>query len=75
MDILKVVGKNIRILRQSHGYSQTDLATLAGLRRSYMGHIERGDRNVTLTTLNRIAGALKVHPSTLLLPKVFEYEP
>ncbi len=73
MDILRVVGKNIRKLRESKGYSQEELAEKAGLKRSYLGHIERGDRNVTLTSLNQIAGALKVHPSVLMLSDAFEY--
>lgn len=67
MDILGVAGKNIRTLRESKGYSQEELAEKAGLKRSYMGHIERGDKNVTLTTLRRIAIALNVHPSILLI--------
>ncbi len=67
MDILGVVGKNIRKLRESKGYSQEELAQKAGLKRSYMGYIERGDKNVTLTTLRRIAIALNVHPSILLI--------
>ena len=62
-----MAGKNIRTLRESKGYSQEELAEKAGLKRSYMGHIERGDKNVTLTTLRRIAIALNVHPSILLI--------
>ena len=67
MDILGVVSKNIRKLRKEKGYSQEELALRAGLKRSYMGHIERGDKNVTLTTLRQIALALNVNPSVLLI--------
>jgi transcriptional regulator with XRE-family HTH domain len=69
MDILAVVGKNIRKLREEKGFSQEGLALRAGLKRSYMGYIERGDKNVSLTTLRQIAMALNVHPSVLIIEK------
>jgi len=69
MDILGIVGKNIRKLREVKGYSQEELALKAGLKRSYMGYIERGNKNVTLTTLKQIALALNVHPSVMLMDR------
>jgi transcriptional regulator with XRE-family HTH domain len=74
VNILNVVGQNVRLLRGNRGLTQEALAIKAGLRRSYIGHIERGDRNLTLTNLNQIAAALNVHPSVLLLPKAFQYD-
>ncbi len=67
MDILRVAGGNIRKLREASGLSQQELAERSGLKRSYMGYIERGEKDVTLTTLRRIAIALHVHPSVLLI--------
>jgi transcriptional regulator with XRE-family HTH domain len=67
MDILDMVGKNIRKLRKAKGYSQEELAMKAGVNRSYLGYIERGDKNLNLTTLRQIALALKVHPSVMLI--------
>ncbi len=74
VNILKVVGQNIRQLRESKGFSQEELAVKAGLRRSYIGNIERGDRNLTVVSLNRIAMALNVHPITLLIPSTLRYD-
>jgi transcriptional regulator with XRE-family HTH domain len=72
--ILKVVGQNIRLLRESQGYTQETLAIKAGIQRSYIGNLEHGDRNVTLTTLNKIAIALNVNPIILLIPKTMQFD-
>ena len=66
-EILKPVGKAIREHRQRFGWSQEKLAYEAELDRSHMGRIERGERNVTLLNLYRIARALGVRPSDLLV--------
>jgi transcriptional regulator with XRE-family HTH domain len=60
------LGKAIRELRGSAGIpSQEDLADRAGLHRTYVGGIERGERNVSFGNLLRLAGALGVRPSEL----------
>ncbi|MBN2269700.1 MAG: helix-turn-helix transcriptional regulator [Sedimentisphaerales bacterium] len=59
-NIVERVGWNIRILREERGLSQEELGRLAGLHRAYIGHIERGEKNVGLKNLGRIAGALDV---------------
>lgn len=69
-----MIGKNVRVLRESQGYSQELLAKEAGLKRSYIGHIERGDRNLTVTNLHQIARALKVHPSVLLIQNGLQWD-
>jgi transcriptional regulator with XRE-family HTH domain len=60
------VGATIRDLRVRAGYSQELLAEKAGLHRTYVGGVERGERNVSLENIVRIARALKVKPSQLL---------
>ena len=53
-------GEKVRQIRKEKGLSQEALADLAGIDRSYMGHIERGDQNITLTKIHQIADALEV---------------
>jgi len=60
------LGEAIRALRLSMGTSQEALADTAGIDRSHMGKIERGERNVTLLNLTRIAAALDRKPSEIL---------
>jgi transcriptional regulator with XRE-family HTH domain len=57
---LRKIGAHIRELRHQTGISQEELADRAGLHRTYIGAIERGERNVGLINLFRIARALKV---------------
>lgn len=63
---LVAFGERIRQIRKEKGLSQEALADLAGIDRSYMGHIERGDQNVTLTKVHQIADALGVPLTTLI---------
>ena len=55
---LKALGDTIRTLRTKQGISQEALATDAGIDRSYMGGVERGEHNLALINLVKIAGAL-----------------
>jgi transcriptional regulator with XRE-family HTH domain len=57
-DIAVLVGRRIRILRLSRSLSQERLAELAGMHRTYLGGIERGERNPGLRNLQAIAVAL-----------------
>ena len=61
-----VVGRNIRRLRQERGLSQEDLADEIGVHCTYMGGVERGERNLTLRSLERLAERLGVSPLSLL---------
>jgi len=61
MNVTNMFGKNIRRLRKLRGLSQEALADKAGLHRTYIGSVERGERNITLVNAERIANALDVH--------------
>ncbi len=60
------LGQAIRELRAKAGLSQERLADEAGLHRTYVGGIERGERNVSFGNLLKLANALAVRPSELL---------
>lgn len=65
-ELQRIVGRNIRRLRLERGLSQEDLAAEIGVHRTYMGGVERGERNLTLRSLERLAGRLGVSPVGLL---------
>lgn len=58
-------GKRVRVLRVTRGLSQEQLAELAGLHRTYVSSLERGQRNVGLDNVRALAAALDVEPSAL----------
>jgi transcriptional regulator with XRE-family HTH domain len=62
---LKVLGERIRKARKAKGISQEDLALLADIDRSYIGGIERGQRNPSFKTLCLIARTVKTDVGTL----------
>jgi transcriptional regulator with XRE-family HTH domain len=62
----RILAQNIRIFRRSKGLSQEALAEMCDLHRTYIGSVERGERNVTLSTLEVIAEALGVSIPELL---------
>jgi transcriptional regulator with XRE-family HTH domain len=65
----KLFAANVRRLRASAGLSQEALAERAGLHRTYVSSIERGERNLTLENIFRLAEALGVDPRELLAPE------
>ena len=60
------LGQAVRELRAARGVSQEALAELSELHRTYVGGIERGERNPSFTNLLRLAEALRVRPSELM---------
>ena len=66
VDNLAAFGKQVRQLREQMGVSQESLAERAGLHRTYIGGIERGERNVRLSNIIKLAHALQVPPADLL---------
>jgi transcriptional regulator with XRE-family HTH domain len=68
-DLRLILAKNMRRLRSQHGLSQEAFALKSGIHRTYIGGIERGERNVTLETVARIAVAFGVDPADLLRPE------
>ena len=65
-NILKRFGQRVKSLRLEKGWSQEELAERADLHRTYIGSIERHERNVSLLNVERIAKALKVDVKDLL---------
>ncbi|MDB9451264.1 helix-turn-helix domain-containing protein [Dolichospermum circinale] len=61
MTITILFGKNVRKFRLSQGLSQDALAEKAGLHRTYIGAVERGERNITLINAEKIANALGIN--------------
>ncbi|MDQ6945281.1 MAG: helix-turn-helix domain-containing protein [Actinomycetota bacterium] len=65
-DVRAVFGAQVRALRLSRGLSQEDLAEVAGLHRTYISSLERGQRNVSLDNIHVLARALQVSDAELL---------
>ena len=63
-----MIGDNVGRLRRGRKLSQEKLADICGYHRTYVGMIERGERNITIATLEALAGALGVEPLRLLEP-------
>ena len=63
---LKRVGARIRKIRREKGFSQESLALAAGIDRSYIGGVERGERNIAIINIKRIAEALNTSVHELM---------
>lgn len=64
-DISKILGQRIRNYRTAKGLSQEKLAELSGCHHTYVGQIERGEKNATIESIEKISAALNVSLSTL----------
>lgn len=65
-DPKKLFGLRLAALRKQLGYSQEGLALESGIARSYLGGVERGQRNICLVNICRLAKTLKVSPAALM---------
>jgi transcriptional regulator with XRE-family HTH domain len=66
MDLVQLLGRNVRRLRQEQAMSQEELAFRADMKRSYLSDLERGVRNPTVRALGRLAEALNCSATELL---------
>ncbi len=66
MDVRKLFGQRLAELRKAKGWSQEALALESGIARSYLGGVERGQRNIALVNICRLAEALETSPDDLL---------
>lgn len=66
MDVVQLLGANVRRCRKLKGMTQEQLALEVGMERSYVSDLERGTRNPSVRALGRLAEALKVEPKELL---------
>ena len=65
-DLQRRVGQNMRAYREERGLSQEEFADELGYHRTYVGGLERGERNLTLKALERIAALIGLDPLVLL---------
>ena len=65
-EVLKTFGAKVRLRRRELGFSQEELAGISGLHRTYIGSLERGERNISLANIIRIANALELDPAELV---------
>jgi transcriptional regulator with XRE-family HTH domain len=66
MDLVQLLGRNVRAARLARGLSQEQLAFEAEMKRSYLSDLERGTRNPSVRALGRLAQALGIEPPELL---------
>ena len=65
-ELLTAFGSAVRALRLERGWSQEEFADRVGLHRTYVGDVERGERNIGLLNISRIAAALGVSLAALM---------
>ena len=68
MDMRKLVGRNVRLIRQKKSLTQEKFAEFSGFSQQYISSLERGLRNPTVVTLYELATALGVSPVELIRP-------
>ena len=65
-ELQQILGRNLRAYRKAHNLSQEGFAEIMGVHRTFMGGLERGERNLTLRSLERIAMRISIDPVALL---------
>lgn len=71
-EILQIIANNIKSFRQSQNLSQEEFAEKAGIHRTYVGSVERCEKNLSLSTLELLSKTLEVSVSQLLQPIEFK---
>lgn len=69
INLREILALNLKDYRESEGISQEEFAARCGLHRTYIGSVERQERNVTLETLNQLSTAMGVSAADLLTLK------
>ena len=64
----RTLGRNLRAYRKAHDLSQENFAEIISIHQTYIGGVERGERNLTLRSLERMAGRIEIDPLELLRP-------
>ena len=72
MSLQEIVAQNVRSMRIQRKLRQIDVAELTDLPRTYISHLEKGEVNITVETIERIAVALNVNPLVLLVENAFK---
>jgi transcriptional regulator with XRE-family HTH domain len=65
-ELQRTLGKNLRAFREAEGLSREAFAEVLGVHRTYMGALERGERSVSLRSVEKIAAKLRIEPLLLL---------
>lgn len=68
MDVVQLLGRNVRHYRKLRGLTQEQLALEVEMERSYVSDLERGTRNPSVRALGRLADVLAIEPHALLMP-------
>lgn len=68
MGLAEIFGRNVRRMRQTRGLSLEALAEASGLTDTYLGQVERGQRNPSLGIVEKLAAGLRVDPAVLMTP-------
>jgi len=66
LSLVEIFSQNLKRTRKRAGISQEELASLCGLHRTYIGAVERGERNISIKNIEKISAALNVKASYLL---------
>ena len=73
-NLVKTIGERVRYFRLYRGFTQEELAEKANIHYTYIGGIERGERNISLETLNKITEALEISPTDLFAQNYLKKE-